>query len=67
MKLNCPKSNQNFCDITGYVVKNIMGHEIFRVVSRFPRATFHVISLKIDFFWDSVWCHDVVMLSAVML
>ena len=30
-------------------------HEIFRVVSHFP-ATFHVISWKIDFLWDSVVC-----------
>ena len=29
-------------------------HEIFRVVSRFPRYTFHVISRKVDFRWDSV-------------
>ena len=29
-------------------------HEIFRVVSRFPRYTFYVILRKIDFLWDSV-------------
>ena len=48
---NCPKSNKNFCDITWNVVENMVLHEIFRVVSRF-HATFHVISRKLDFFWD---------------
>ena len=33
--------------------ENLILHEIFRVVSRFP-ATFHVISQKVDYLWDSV-------------
>ena len=28
-------------------------HAIFRIVSHFP-STFHVISRKVDFLWDSV-------------
>ena len=32
----------------------ILQQEIFRVVSRFP-STFHVISWKVDFLWDSVY------------
>ena len=29
-------------------------HEIFRVVSRFPRnISYYTVSLKIDFLWDS--------------
>ena len=35
--LHCPKSNPKFRDITWNVVENRILHEIFRVVSRFPR------------------------------
>ena len=32
-------------------------HEIFHVYSiTFPRYTFHVLSRKVDFLWDSVYC-----------
>ena len=34
--LHCPKSNPNFRDISWNVVENMILHEIFRVVSRFP-------------------------------
>ena len=36
---HCPKSNQNFCDITLNVVENriLLYNEIFRVISGFPR------------------------------
>ena len=40
---NCYKSNPNFHDITWNEVENIILHEIFRVVSRFP----HYISCYI--------------------
>ena len=58
------KSNQNFRDITWNVEKNEILHYIFCIVSRFPRySTFHVLSRKIDYLWDSVssrccptWC-----------
>ena len=53
MYVHCPKSNKNFRDITGNVVEIMILHEIFRVVTRFP-PTFHVVSWKIDFLWDSV-------------
>ena len=51
--IHCLKSNPNFRDITWNVVDNMILHELFRVVSRFP-ATFHVISRKKDFLWDGV-------------
>ena len=35
--LHCPKSNPNFRDIAWNVEENQILHEIFRVVSRFPR------------------------------
>ena len=35
--IQCPKSNPNFRDITWNEVENGILHEIFRVVSRFPR------------------------------
>ena len=35
--LHCPKSNPNFRNITLNVVLNMILHELFRVVSRFPR------------------------------
>ena len=35
--LHCPKSNPNFRDITWNVVENMILHELFRLVSRFPR------------------------------
>ena len=35
--IHCPKSNPYFRDITWNVVENMILHEIFRVVSRFPR------------------------------
>ena len=34
---HCPKCKQTFRDITWNVVENMILHEIFRVVSRFPR------------------------------
>ena len=34
---HCPKSSPNFRDISWNVVENMILHEIFRVVSRFPR------------------------------
>ena len=34
--IHCPKSNPNFRDKTWNVVENMVLHEIFRVVSRFP-------------------------------
>ena len=37
------------------IVENQILHEIFNVVSRFP-GSFHVISRKLDFLWDSVVC-----------
>ena len=37
LSLYCPKSNQNFRDITQNVEENEILHEIFRLVSRFPR------------------------------
>ena len=33
----CPKSNPNFRDISLNVVENMILHEIFHVVSNFPR------------------------------
>ena len=45
--IHCPKSNPNFRDIKRIVVENMILHEIFSV-------TFHVISRKMDFLWDSV-------------
>ena len=57
-QMHCPKSNPNFryMYITGKVVENMILHEIFRVVSRFPRyISCYVHTLqKIDFLWDSV-------------
>ena len=48
------KSNPNFLYITWNVEENKKLHEIFRVVSRFPHySTFHVLSLKIDYLWES--------------
>ena len=35
--IRCPKSNPYFRDITWNVLENIILHDIFRVVSRFPR------------------------------
>ena len=35
--LHCQKNIPHFRDITGNVVENMILHEIFRVVSRFPR------------------------------
>ena len=35
--LHCPKSNPHFRHITWNVVENMTLHELFRVVSRFPR------------------------------
>ena len=35
--LHCPKSNLNFREITWNVEENMILHELFRVVSRFPR------------------------------
>ena len=35
--VHCPKSNTNFRDITRKIVENMIVHEIFRVLSRFPR------------------------------
>ena len=37
INLHCPKGNQNFRDITWKLVENIILHELFRVVSGFPR------------------------------
>ena len=34
--MHCPKSNPNFRDITGSEVENMVLHELFRLVSRFP-------------------------------
>ena len=56
-QIHCLKSNPNFRNITWNVVENMILHEIFRLASRLP-ATFHFISRKIDFLWDSVE-HDV--------
>ena len=53
-KLHCRKSNSNFRYNIKCIVENMILHEIFRVVSRFPRYTFYVILRKIDFLWDSV-------------
>ena len=36
--LHCPKSNQNFREITWNVEEKEILHEIFRAVSRFPRS-----------------------------
>ena len=36
LAVHCPKSNQNFRDITRNVEENEMLHELFRSVSRFP-------------------------------
>ena len=47
------KNNPNVRDITRNVEENQILHEIFRIVSRFPRATFRVISRKIDYLCDS--------------
>ena len=38
-----------------HIIENIILHEIFRVVSRFPRYI-HVIYRKIDYLWDSTVC-----------
>ena len=35
--VHCPESNPNFRDITRNLEENEIPHEIFRVVSRFPR------------------------------
>ena len=35
--IHCPKSNPKFRDITWNVEENEIQHEIFRVLSRFPR------------------------------
>ena len=37
MCMHCPKSNPNFHDITWNLAENMIPHELFRVVSRFPR------------------------------
>ena len=60
----CKKSNPNFRDIIWNVEENLILHEIFRVVSRFPLCTFHVILRKVDYLWDCVLflpktCQDV--------
>ena len=60
----CKKSNPNFRDIIWNIEENLILHEIFRVVSRFPLYTFHVISRKVDYLWDCVLflpktCQDV--------
>ena len=39
-----------------FVEEKEIPHEIFRVVSHFPRYTFRVISRKIDYLWDSAAC-----------
>ena len=48
--IHCSKCNPNFRDIT----LNVEENEIFLVVSRVSRATFHVLSRKIDYLLDSV-------------
>ena len=39
---HCSKSNPNLCDITLNLVKNMILHEIFRVVSRVPYISCYV-------------------------
>ena len=56
--LHCPKSNPNVRDITWNVEDNEILHVIFRVVVLFSNATFHVISRKIDYLWESVLYRD---------
>ena len=46
--LQCPKSNPNFRDIARNVEENEILHEIFRVVSRFPRYISCYFSKKFD-------------------
>ena len=45
MEIPCPKSNQNFRDITRNVKENEILHEIFRVVTCFPRYVHFVLYL----------------------
>ena len=47
------KSNPNFRDITCKVEENVMLHEIFREVSRFPRYNSCSIGEN-PYLWDSV-------------
>ena len=42
--IHCPKSNQNFRDITRNVEENEMLHEIVRILSSFPRYILCYIS-----------------------
>ena len=51
--MQCQKINPNFRVLTCNVEENEKLHKIFRVVLRFS-ATFHVISRKIYYLWDSV-------------
>ena len=57
LTMHCPKSDQNFRDITRNVGENMIYLEIVRVVQYlvFP-VTFPVISRKIDYIWDSLRC-----------
>ena len=62
---HCPKSNQNFRDITWSIVENIILHEIFHLVSRFPRATFHVNRGKLIFFGTVFTVRKAINISAI--
>ena len=52
--LHCPKSNQNFRDITWNVVENMILHEIFRVLSHFSPLHFMLSRGKLISF-GTVW------------
>ena len=53
---HCPKSNQNFREITRNEEENEIIHKIFCVISRFPHyiSCYIYISWKIYYLWDSV-------------
>ena len=54
--IHCPRSNQNFRDITRNVEESEILHEIFRVVSRFPcYISFYIVENRLPLEQCMIW------------